>query len=345
MHRQQGSAVWRIVGLVGFSSVFTVLIVWLGNRQGVSPLYTAPFAVTATLLVAWAVARNAVEPLRQLTRAAKAMSHGDYEVRVQPETTDEVGELAQAFNVMAADLMEVDRLHREIVANVSHELRTPVAALRSRLENMADGLVPPTPENLEAAVGHVERLTVLLEYLLDLSRIESGIAGLELAPLPVGALLEEAVEVARLAAEQREANVYFSTRIEPSDLVITADRTRLLQVLTNVLDNAARHAPPASTVTVHAARVKSQLRIDISDTGSGVAAADRERIFLRFQRGGSGAAVGGGSGIGLAIAQWAVSLHGGSIAVTDSEVGARFRIMLPLAGPAARRRGRPGGAR
>lgn len=327
------SLVWRIVILVAVSVLFTVLLVWLGAIQGVSPVYTAPLAITAATLVAWAFARNMVEPLRQVTRAATIMSRGDYGVRVTPQTTDEVGQLAIAFNTMAQDLAEIDRLHREVVANVSHELRTPVAALRARLENMADGVEAPTTENLEAAVVQVEHLSRLLAYLLDVSRVESGAAGLELQSISVAGLIDDAVEVARLAAGRRGITINFAARVEPTEVAIIGDRTRLLQVLTNVLDNATRHSPPGSTVTLEAVRVRQNLRIDITDTGRGIVASDRERIFRRFQRGSGSSAVGGGSGLGLAIARWAVSLHAGTIAVVDSEIGARFRIVLPLVPP------------
>jgi len=267
------------------------------------------------------------------------MAQGDYSVRVEYLTRDEVGQLAHSFNRMAQDLAEVDRLHRELVANLSHELRTPVAALRSRLENMADGVEEPTPENLEAAVVQAERLTEMLGYLLDLSRVESGTAGLEPTEIAVADLLDESLELVRLASEKRGAKIHFSSRIDPADQTFIGDRTRLRQVLTNLLDNATRHAPPDTTVTVEATRVRQSLRIDVIDASPGVAAEDRERIFGRFQRGDGAAAVGGGSGIGLAIARWAVSLHGGTIRVVDSDVGARFRIMLPLAGLGRERRG------
>ncbi|HZK04893.1 MAG TPA: ATP-binding protein [Actinomycetaceae bacterium] len=328
-----GSLIWRVVALAGAVSGFSALVVWLGTREGVFPGYILPLVFTASVLVAWAVARNAVEPLVQATKAAKAMASGDYSVRVEPQSRDEIGQLADAFNSMAQDLAEIDRFHRDTIANVSHELRTPIAALRSRLENMADGVEEACPENLEAAVVQVERLTNLLNYLLDLSRVDSGAAGLELVTIDVAELLDEATEVSMLAAQRRGTNLNFTSRIEPADLTLIGDRTRLVQVVTNVLDNATRHAPPDSTIAVEATVVRQTARIEIADTGPGVAAKDRERIFGRFQRAESGSAVRGGTGIGLAIARWAVSLHGGTIRVVDSDVGARFRIVLPLTGP------------
>jgi Signal transduction histidine kinase len=182
------------------------------------------------------------------------MARGDYSVRVAASTSDEVGQLAEAFNSMAQDLAEVDQLHRDIVANVSHELRTPVAALRARLENMADGVEEPSRENLDAAVRQSEHLTELLQYLLDLSRLDAGVAGLDVREVGVADLLDSAIDVARLAALQNGRGVNFSTHIDPVDLRIHGDPARLMQVLVNVLDNATRHTPDGSTVHVDAGR-------------------------------------------------------------------------------------------
>src|SRR5699024_7459366 len=110
----------------------------------------------------------------------------DYSQQVHTDSQDEVGELAAAFNSMAQDLYTLDTQRREMVANVSHELRTPVAALRAQLENLADGVVPPSPEALESALSQVERLSRLIAYLLDLSRLEAGAADLELTEIEVG---------------------------------------------------------------------------------------------------------------------------------------------------------------
>ncbi len=328
----------KILAVVAVSAALAALIMWWATGQGLSPLYALPVSIGVTLIPAVLVSRDIAEPLKQATRAAQAMAHGDYSVRVDASTSDEVGQLAEAFNSMARDLAEVDQLHRDIVANVSHELRTPVAALRARLENMADGVEEASRVNLDAAVRQSEHLTELLQYLLDLSRLDAGVAGLDIREVPVADLVDSAVEVARLAAVQRGRTIQFASRIEPADQRIQGDPARLMQVLVNVLDNAARHTPDGTTVQVEVGRTKGMVRIDISDAGPGIAPEDRERVFGRFQRATPPTAPAtGGTGIGLAIARWAVSIHGGTIAVIDSDVGATFRILLPIAGPGSSR--------
>lgn len=338
----------KILAVVGVAAGSAALIAWWATARGVSPAWTVPAAVLASLLIAHVVSRDIVGPLKQATTAAKAMARGDYTMRVEAATADEVGQLAEAFNTMARDLAEVDLLHRDIVANVSHELRTPVAALRARLENLADGVEEATPDNLQAALRQTEKLTELLQYLLDLSRVDAGVAGLELRDIVVADLVAEAVEVTRLAASARGLAVQFASRIDPVDLTIKGDPARLMQVLVNVLDNAARHTPAGTTVHVVVERVRATVRIEISDEGPGIDPADRDRVFDRFQRATPPDAPStGGTGIGLAIARWAVSIHGGTIEVIDSDVGATFRITLPLTGPGRRPRhpGRPADGR
>jgi signal transduction histidine kinase len=269
------------------------------------------------------------------------MAHGDYSRRVRATSSDEVGQLADAFNSMAEDLASVDAMRREIVANVSHELRTPVTALRAQLENMVDGITATDPEHLRAALTQTERLGELVGYLLDLSRVEAGAVGLDLTDVGVRDLLDEVVAQVRGARSATGRAVGWAVEVVPADLHLRADRTRLAQVLANLLHNAARHTPPGTSVTVRARQsvLRQEVVIDVADQGEGIPQADRERIFERFQRGSAGVAGsgdgGGGTGLGLAIARWAVTLHGGTLTVVDPAggQGATMRVRLPVRGP------------
>ena len=161
------------------------------------------------------LARGMTSPLREMAAAASAMARGDYGRRVRATSRDEVGELARAFNAMAAELADVDRMRRDLIANVSHELRTPIGALQALLENLVDGVEPVDPASLRTALGQTERLGRLVGQLLDLSRLESGALALRPAPFPVRPLLEQATRecelgetlhrAARLAARGRAA--------------------------------------------------------------------------------------------------------------------------------------------
>jgi signal transduction histidine kinase len=247
--------------------------------------------------------------------------------------------LATAFNQMAADLAAADRQRRELIANVSHELRTPIAALRGLLENVVDGVSDTDPDTMATALRQTERLSTLVAELLDLSRIDAGVAELRRVEFPVAPLLAEVVA----EAEAARRDVRFSVEVAPEDATVFADRGRLHQVVANLVDNAARHGPAGGEVRVRAGDVDGELVLEVRDQGPGIPAADRERVFERFVRGER--AGGGGTGLGLAIARWAVDLHGGTIAVVepeeavavgepmwalgDSVRGCRIRVTLP----------------
>jgi len=299
---------------------------WYGI--GWIPPGTSLTAIGVALLTSQVLAHGMTSPLREMTAAARAMAAGDYRRRVRATSRDEVGELARAFNQMAADLAAADRHRRELIANVSHELRTPITALQGVLENLVDGVAEPDPATLRTALAQTERLGRLVTELLDLSRIEAGVSLLRREVFAVAPLLAEAVREAEVNAAGNGRGVAFRTTVTPPDATAYGDRERLHQVLANLLDNAARHSPPGGTVSVAAQADPQRLSLEVTDEGPGIPRAERARVFERFTRG-ERAGRDGGTGLGLAIARWVVELHGGTIAVVDAPRGCRIRVTLP----------------
>ena len=300
-------------------TVASVLAV-VGTRLGLSPWATVPVAVVAALVVTQLLARGMTSPLREMTVAAQRMARGDYSQRVRATSGDEVGELGRAFNRMSATLELVDRHRRDLVANVSHELRTPISALQAVLENLADGVSEPGPEELRSALAQTERLGRLVADLLDLSRVEEGVTPLRLSQVDVAELLDDAV------AQARVDSLRYSVVVSPPGLTVPADPDRLHQLIANLLDNAARHSPPDGEIRVNAVRDGGQVLLDVADDGPGIAPAERGLVFERFT---TSAAQNSGTGLGLAISRWVVHLHGGTIAVADSDHGCRIEVVLP----------------
>lgn len=324
--------------LVVATVVFAVLVTWLGLRNQLGPSRTLPLAIALSLIITQVLARGMTSPLRDMTAAVQAMAAGDYSIRVRATSRDEVGQLAEAFNVMAADLDASDRVRRELIANVSHELRTPVAALQAQLENMVDGVTEPTPAALELSLEQTERLTRLVTYLLDLSRVEAGASALVLDEFSVGDFLEETAQAMSMVDAAK--GLSYVVDVTPPDLVLEADIERLRQVVTNLLQNAIRHSPHGGTVRLDAYPVDDDVVLEVSDEGPGIAPEDRDRVFERFTRTPSATrqpSTTGGTGIGLAIVRWAVDLHGGHVGVADTARGATMRVTLP-----ARARPAPG---
>jgi signal transduction histidine kinase len=307
----------------------TVVVVLVGERAGLSPVVTGVAAAAIALARVQLLAHGMTLPLREMVAAARAMARGDYERRVTATSRDEVGELARAFNTMAAQLSEVDRFRRELVANASHELRTPLGALRAMLENLVDGLATPDQETLESMLRQVERLGSLVEQLLDLSKLESGTVPLARADVAVGPLLEQVAEQWRPQAESRDVRVLVSGGSR--SLVVRADVDRLHQVLTNLVANALRHTPDGGRVLLKAGAFNGLIRLEVLDDGPGIPPDEAERVFERFYRSDHArSSTDGGTGLGLAIARWIVELHGGSIRAEPGEPrGCRIVVELP----------------
>ncbi|MCY4728911.1 DUF4173 domain-containing protein [Nocardioides sp. STR2] len=311
--------------LVVASVVVAVLLSLLGSAASVSPLLVLPVSVALALGVTQLLAAGMVAPLRRMTEVSRAMARGDYTGRVRTSATDEVGQLAAAFNRMAEDLATVDRERRDLIATVSHELRTPLTAMTAMLENLADGVVPADPEHLGAALDEAERLARLVDDLLQLSRLEAGVVELDRVPVGLRSLVEESV--AQVGAAGRTGR--FDVTV-PADLEVEADQDRLRQLLVNVLDNAGRHAPSGTAVRVTAGTGEGtdggRWWLEVADDGGGVAPQERERVFERFGTDG-----GGGTGLGLAVARWVAQLHGGTLRFLDPESGrgARLRLDVP----------------
>ncbi|RVW11304.1 sensor histidine kinase [Prescottella agglutinans] len=281
-------------------------------------------ALVAALVVTQVLAHGMTSPLREMTAAAKAMATGDYSRRVRATSRDEIGQLATAFNQMAEDLEAHDRYRRELIGNVSHELRTPIAALQAVLENVVDGVEVPDESTMRSALAQTERLGGLVADLLDLSRLEGGVVPLQRDTFEIEPFLDDVIR--HVSSPARPLRVVVD--VAPAGLRAVADTARLHQVVTNLVDNAARHASPDSPVriTVRVEPHAGELILDVYDDGPGIPVADRSRVFERFARGG---AQDGGTGLGLAIARWAVELHAGRIEVLDTAAGCCIRVALP----------------
>ena len=315
------------LGLVIVAAVVTTVVVLeLGRAAGWPTLVAAAIAVAVALGLVQVLARGMTSPLREMARAATQLAAGGGHSPVTATSRDEVGDLARAFDRMAAQLAETDRLRRDLVANAAHELRTPITALRAVLENLVDGVDVPDEVTLATVLAQVERLQALVEQLLDLSRLEAGAVALEVRDTDLHELCEDAAATAR--ALPGGHRIVVATEGPPTARL---DEVRVHQVLTNLLSNAVRHAPPGSDVTLSAASGDGAVELAVTDAGPGIPPVDAERVFERFHRlDHDRSTAGGGAGLGLAICRWIVDLHGGTIVVDPAHRGGcRVVVTLP----------------
>jgi signal transduction histidine kinase len=296
----------------------------IGFRTGI-PVWARPIiSASIALLLVYPFARGITSPLREMARASRAMARGDYSQPVTSTSRDEVGELARAFDAMRAQLAEVDRQRRDLVANVSHELRTPLTGLRARFENIADGIEQADPQNVQRTLDEIERLSALVDQLLDLSRIESGASPLLVQDFDVLPVLEDVASGPHLEANPVEVDA-------PEALHLKGDETRVHQLVRNLVENAARYSPDGAPIEVSARGVARGIEVTVADHGPGIPIAERNRVFERFYRADHGrAADDGGSGLGLAIVRSIVDAHHGTIEIRGNEpTGCRFVVTLP----------------
>jgi two-component system sensor histidine kinase BaeS len=287
------------------------------------------------------LARTITRPIERLKMAAARMAMGDYSYRVPVSRGDELGQLASAFNEMAArieahvrEMQRQEALRRELVANVSHDLATPLTAIQGYIEALADGIVHDEQgreESCRIISKEVARLRRLVSDLQQMARLEAGASALDLAPLNLNMLVEETLAVVRPEFTRKGVELVNAL---PADLpLVQADADKITQVLLNLVDNALRYTPPGGMVRLEGTAAPGSMCITVRDTGAGIAAADLERIFDRFYRADpSRTGATGGSGLGLAIARAIIRAHGGNISATSEPgVGTAITFTLPVA--------------
>lgn len=307
------------------------------SSVNVATLVTAAAVGVVGLALGSLVFLQVTAPVRALTRAIGAVAAGDLSQRVRVQSQDEIGQLAAAFNTMAAELERAERLRRNMVADVAHELRTPLSLVRGHLEAMLDGVYELNRDNVATAYEETLVLTRLVDDLRELALAEAGRLQLELDDVDLADLVARVTDSFQTPAAEHQISL--RTELPDDPLFVRGDEQRLRQVLINLLSNALRYTPAGGQVTVSARMQNSngrpEVQVSVSDTGSGISPEDLPNIFERFYRADkSRARTSGGSGLGLSIARQIVQAHGGQITVASQPgQGATFTFTLPAEAP------------
>jgi signal transduction histidine kinase len=291
-------------------------------------------ALAIVALGGWWIARKALRPVERMTTLAERI--GIAEIRQHriavPAVGDELSHLARTLNAMLDRLQQGVQAREQLIADASHELRAPLAAMRSELEVSLrhDALPDGARAVLSSARDEVVRMGWIVENLLTLARVDEGRLELLVGPQDLREVADAAVRTHRLAAEAAEVELV----VEGEAGLLDGDRDRLQQVISNLVDNAIRVAPPASTVRVSLWRSETEAGFTVSDEGPGVPPEERDRIFERFARRDRARARTGGAGLGLAICREIVSAHGGRIWVRgQTPRGSAFTVALAITIP------------
>jgi signal transduction histidine kinase len=300
-------------------------------------------ATVAAALVIFAPARRR---LLALERAAEQFGRGELAARAPERGHDEIARVARAFNRMAAELTArdealrmSDRMRRQMFADVSHELKTPLTAMRGYVETlqMREAHIDAETRRryLDTVGQETRRLERLVKDLLDLARYENGVGTLNVRVFAIERLFDAVVR--RHEHEARERDVDISVHVDPAADQMVADPDRIEQVIQNLTANALHHTPPGGTIELRAAVVGDGWGLAVIDSGEGIAREHLPHVFDRFYKVDSSraATTGGGSGLGLSIAQAIIHQHGGTIAVTSRPGRTEFSIVLPFHGDRA----------
>jgi signal transduction histidine kinase len=325
---------WTLLGGYALSSLLAFLSVWVtallmfvNQHDFALATVTLLFAGGIALSMGYLLCVSLTSRISKLSRAAKRIAEGRLDARVPVTGQDELAELADMFNEMAAQLeaaerqrRELDILRRELVAWVGHDLRTPLTSIRVVVEALSDGIVedPTTVERyLQTAQHSVRSLSRLLDDLFDIAQIEAGGMKLERQSGSIRDVVSDAIEAFSTAAGSQGIRLEGSTK--PSVDPVVMDVPKIERVLANLINNALQHTPAGGVVHVSASEEPKGVRVEVCDTGEGIRSEDLPRVFERFYRGKEERLRReGGAGLGLAIAKGIVEAHGGAIGIKST---------------------------
>jgi two-component system OmpR family sensor kinase/two-component system sensor histidine kinase BaeS len=278
-------------------------------------------AALAALVVGGLLTSNLLRPLRQLQAGVAQVAQGQFDIQVDVQNRDEIGQLAASFNRMTANLHKQEDLRQRLVADIAHELRTPISVAQGNLQAILDGVYPLEESEIRTVYDEIGLLARLVNDLHELAQAEAGNLSLSLQPIFVNEVLQQMSASFRSLVEQK--GVRLDLQSPPTVLQVLADANRLQQVLYNLLGNALRHTAAGGVITLSAATTesagKSAVRFSVQDSGVGIDPADLPYVFERFYRADKQRArsdgVTNGSGLGLAIVKSLIEAHGGRVGV------------------------------
>jgi signal transduction histidine kinase len=300
---------------------------WVMFHMGadIKILAVAAGSASAAVIAGLVLARSIAGSIRRVSDSAQRLASGDLGARAPRGGAAEIQQLATSFNTMAESIEQIFDARRELVAWASHDLRTPLASMQAMLEAIEDDLVEPE-HYLPTLHEQVRTLSLLVDDLFELARIDAGVLSLELRQTRVSGLVASALRL--IAPEATARGVGLESHVDGEAAAQVAPE-KIERVLFNLLTNALRHTPSDGSVAVHVERLPREVLVRVEDTGEGLAPEAPGRMFERFWRG-DPARSGGGTGLGLAIARGLVEAHGGRIwAENRPDGGARISFTLP----------------
>lgn len=291
-------------------------------------LWASLAALLIAFLLSYLLTRRVLKPLAQMNAITRDVAAGNFSMRVDVVTEDEVGQLGLSFNRMADSLERIEQLRKNMVADVAHELRTPLTNLRGYLEALNDQVITPSPDTIKMLQGETLRLVKLVDNLQQLARAEAARHFLKREKLFLREQIEDLLSL--YLSDFQDKGITFDFNFQNDADQITVDRDKFLQAVRNLLDNCLKYTPEKGRVAISASRQGNRIQLLICNTGPEISKDDLPFIFERFFRTDrSRSREIGGAGIGLAITKELVEAHGGRIEAESSAEMTCIRLTFP----------------
>ncbi|SMB79061.1 Signal transduction histidine kinase [Desulfonispora thiosulfatigenes DSM 11270] len=283
-------------------------------------LYISIILFLVALILSFIIANNFLKPILKIKKTAKKMASGDFSDRIISYSQDEIGQLAETINYMGQELAKIEELRKELIANMSHELRTPLSIIRGYAETIRDitGNTPVKREkHLEIIIEESERLSKMVDDILNLSQMQAGYLDLNLQKTSLNYLLNRILNKYELLSEK--TGITISAHC-PAKLDLIIDETRIEQVFYNLINNAFNHTNENGQISILVANYNDFIRIEIKDTGEGISEQNLVHIWDRYYKGDkTNEAKMAGTGLGLAIVKNILEAHHALYGVTSKK--------------------------
>ncbi len=310
--------------VISLNKIDKLIIIWIVVLTCLGLIIIGIITFYATRFI-----NSLINPVTEISKIAKLIAHGNFSIKIEKKYKDEIGELCDTVNYMAKELGNAEKIKNDFISSVSHEIRTPLTAIKGWAEtmNMGEGMDKSViQKGLNIIVHETERLSKIVEELLDFSSLQSGIMAVSMDKLDILAELGEAVYIFKeRAISENKALVYNEPKMVSP---IMGDRNRLKQVFINVIDNALKYTSEGGGISVSVTEKNSHICVSVTDNGCGIAKSHLSRITEKFYKANSTQR---GSGIGLAIVSEIVEIHRGTLEIISEEgFGTTVNIFLPV---------------
>lgn len=340
LDREQGGRLFVFAAPIqlGGDAEERAIVTLFGGFQRNVTLFVRPsllgalFALPIAAIAFYYFSRRLTRPLKAMSETALKLAKGEFHERVPVTTGDEVGRLGQTLNYMAGELASLDDMRREFLANVSHDMRAPLTSINGFTAALLDGTIPDERRlhYLQMIQESGTRMMKLVEDVLEMARIDSGQFAIQPEPFNLSEHIRQTAAAFEPIMQQHGLSVRFDEG--ETDYMVTADPYRIVQALTNLIENAVSHSPAGGEITLSCRADGDRVVAAVSDQGCGIAADDLPHIWERFYKGDKARSKRAGTGIGLSIVKHILDRHGSSIEVESAGAGGRgttFRFDLP----------------